>query len=77
MAAHAWRPFQAWGLYDRPGGCLFSPRCTYATEHCGNQRPQLRAWEDGRVRCHYPLGDPNRETAMLQGTQLARQEATA
>ena len=27
------------GLYDRPRGCLFSPRCAYATEHSRNVRP--------------------------------------
>src|SRR3954463_14809804 len=48
------------GLYDRPKGCLFSPRCAYATEHSRNVRPDLRPWADGHIRCHYPLGDPNR-----------------
>jgi dipeptide transport system ATP-binding protein len=48
------------GLYDRPSGCLFSPRCAYATEHSRTVRPPLRAIGDGRVRCHYPLGDPGR-----------------
>ena len=54
------------GLYDRPGGCLFAPRCTYATEHSRTERPLLRAWADGKVRCHYPLGDPSRDTRRLQ-----------
>ena len=54
------------GLYDRPGGCLFAPRCTYATEHSRAERPLLRAWADGKVRCHYPLGDPSRDTRRLQ-----------
>src|SRR5687768_4235170 len=49
------------GLYDRPRGCLFSPRCAYATEHSRGVRPGLRAWAGGHIRCHYPLGDPNRE----------------
>jgi dipeptide transport system ATP-binding protein len=48
------------GLYDRPKGCLFSPRCAYATEHSRNMRPDLRSWAGGHIRCHYPLGDPNR-----------------
>jgi dipeptide transport system ATP-binding protein len=43
------------GLYDRPTGCLFSPRCTYAANHCKAQRPALRDWQSGMVRCHYPL----------------------
>lgn len=43
------------GLYDRPSGCLFAPRCTYANNHCRADRPQLREWQSGMVRCHYPL----------------------
>ncbi|MDP2441790.1 ABC transporter ATP-binding protein [Rhodoferax sp.] len=43
------------GLYDRPGGCLFAPRCLYANTHCRAERPALRDWQNGGVRCHYPL----------------------
>ncbi|WP_336813187.1 ABC transporter ATP-binding protein [Bosea sp. MMO-172] len=57
------------GLNDRPKGCLFSPRCAYATEHSRNVQPDLRNWMDGRVRCHYPLGDANRDA------ERARDEA--
>jgi dipeptide transport system ATP-binding protein len=53
------------GLYDRPRGCLFSPRCAYATEHSRNVRPELREWAGGQIRCHYPLGDPSREARRL------------
>jgi dipeptide transport system ATP-binding protein len=49
------------GFYDRPQGCLFSPRCLYATEHSRRVQPNLRPWMDGQIRCHYPLGDPKRE----------------
>lgn len=52
------------GLYDRPKGCLFSPRCAYATEHSRNVRPGLKPWAGGHIRCHYPLGDPNRTAAI-------------
>jgi dipeptide transport system ATP-binding protein len=48
------------GPYDRPTGCLFSPRCTYATDFSRRVQPELRAWQEGRIRCHYPLGDPQR-----------------
>jgi dipeptide transport system ATP-binding protein len=58
------------GLYDRPAGCLFAPRCSYATEHSRNERPLLRAWKDGMVRCHYPLGDPSREANIEHDTPL-------
>ncbi|CCD87486.1 Dipeptide transport ATP-binding protein dppD (ABC transporter) [Bradyrhizobium sp. ORS 285] len=49
------------GVYDRPRGCLFSPRCAYATPVSDDIRPELRPWRDGLIRCHYPLGDPTRE----------------
>jgi dipeptide transport system ATP-binding protein len=58
------------GLYDRPAGCLFAPRCSYATEHSRNERPLLRAWKDGMVRCHYPLGDPSRAANIEHDTPL-------
>jgi len=48
------------GVFDRPAGCLFAPRCAYATEHSRTVRPALRDWQGGQVRCHYPLGDPAR-----------------
>ncbi|SDH72898.1 ABC transporter ATP-binding protein [Bosea robiniae] len=65
------------GLNDRPKGCLFSPRCAYATDHSRNIQPELRDWADGRVRCHYPLGDPQRDAARArdeagQATEAAR-----
>ncbi|WP_257169868.1 ABC transporter ATP-binding protein [Bradyrhizobium sp. SRS-191] len=52
------------GAYDRPRGCLFSPRCAYATPLTDSVRPELRPWDDGLVRCHYPLGDPTREARL-------------
>ena len=51
------------GLYDRPRGCLFSPRCSYVQDSCRAQRPLLNAaGPDGKVRCLYPL----RDTAALE-----------
>src|SRR5438270_5648534 len=49
------------GLHDRPTGCLFNPRCRYATPHSRTVEPALRPWQGRKVRCHYPLGDPNRD----------------
>ena len=43
------------GLYDRPKGCLFAPRCQYASQHCRDERPNLRDWQNGMVRCHTPM----------------------
>jgi dipeptide transport system ATP-binding protein len=52
------------GVFDRPSGCLCAPRCAYATQHSMTVRPELRPWRDGQVRCHYPLGDPQRLAAI-------------
>ena len=43
------------GRYDRPQGCLLSPRCPYVQPHCREQRPSLDAHARGAVRCFYPL----------------------
>ncbi len=64
------------GLNDRPKGCLFSPRCAYATEHSRLVQPQLRPWMDGKVRCHYPLGDPQREAERARDEGRPATEAT-
>lgn len=39
------------GQFDRPKGCLFSPRCTMATDLCRTTAPP---WQAGAL-CHYPL----------------------
>jgi dipeptide transport system ATP-binding protein len=43
------------GAGDRPSGCLFHPRCPYATERCVRDEPPFAPGPRGRVRCHYPL----------------------
>ena len=43
------------GAGDRPSGCLFHPRCPYATERCVREEPPLAPGPRGQVRCHYPL----------------------
>jgi oligopeptide/dipeptide ABC transporter ATP-binding protein len=35
-------------LADRPGGCPFQPRCTFAVEHCATSRPRLERVLPGR-----------------------------
>jgi dipeptide transport system ATP-binding protein len=40
------------GQFDRPSGCLFAPRCAYATELCQKTEPILNRG----ALCHYPLG---------------------
>lgn len=38
-------------LYRLPKGCLFAPRCPYATERCHSERPKLYGSSRHRVRC--------------------------
>ncbi|MFV0293127.1 MAG: ABC transporter ATP-binding protein [Paracoccus sp. (in: a-proteobacteria)] len=54
------------GQFDRPDGCLFSPRCQFADAHCKAVRPVPAGAKMGRALCHYPLvkGQPTgKETA--------------
>ena len=39
------------GQFDRPQGCLFSPRCQFATDLCKTTRP---VFHNGAL-CHFPL----------------------
>jgi len=48
------------GRYDRPAGCLLSPRCPYVQDNCRQQRPPLDPQAHSLVRCFYPL---NQEVA--------------
>jgi dipeptide transport system ATP-binding protein len=56
------------GQFDRPQGCLFSPRCRFATQLCHAEVP-LRRGDLGDALCHYPLrhgipeGHPGKEAA--------------
>ncbi len=50
------------GIDDRPAGCLFAPRCGFATELCARVRPELGAVPGGMSRCHYPLDDCGKPT---------------
>ena len=57
------------GFYDRPAGCLFSPRCTYATELCRRDPAPRQQPDLGSALCRYPLragvpdGHPRAATA--------------
>ena len=45
-------------LMNLPQGCVFSPRCPYATDKCRKQRPERVVTESGHYSaCHYS-GDP-------------------
>ncbi len=43
------------GQFDRPRGCLFSPRCEFADERCRTMAPTHARPELGLALCHYPL----------------------
>jgi len=62
-------------LLERPQGCLFSPRCAYATPLTDTVRPELRALANGAVRCHYPLGDPTREARIAADRKAIKEPA--
>jgi oligopeptide/dipeptide ABC transporter ATP-binding protein len=42
------------GMHDRPGACLFAPRCVYVQASCVSQKPLVGEHAAG-VRCHFPL----------------------
>ena len=43
------------GLLDRPTGCLFNPRCTFADEICRTIAPTRQSPDLGEALCHYPV----------------------
>ena len=43
------------GQHDRPRGCLFSPRCAFATDLCRTAVPPSAGLAFSEARCHYPL----------------------
>ncbi len=50
------------GQFDRPKGCLFSPRCAYVQEICLSKPPARASADLGEALCHFPLPE-----AVLQG----------
>jgi dipeptide transport system ATP-binding protein len=44
------------GAFDRPAGCLLSPRCPYVQARCRIERPDLFDVGASRARCFFPLG---------------------
>jgi len=45
------------GQFDRPAGCLFSPRCEFANDTCRQQKPVRASADLGAALCFYPLRD--------------------
>jgi dipeptide transport system ATP-binding protein len=48
------------GQYDRPKGCLLSPRCPYASAECREIEPATQGELDRQVKCHTPLNNEGR-----------------
>jgi dipeptide transport system ATP-binding protein len=59
------------GIDDRPAGCLFAPRCRFATELCVRVRPGLDGPPEARARCHYPLDAAGQPTNDYPATVAA------
>ena len=55
------------GQFDRPAGCLFSPRCAFVQAECLTQSPPRASAELGRAKCLTPLraGAPTRREKVL------------
>ena len=43
------------GQFDRPSGCLFSPRCAFVTDLCRRDVPPRQGLNFGSALCHTPL----------------------
>jgi dipeptide transport system ATP-binding protein len=55
------------GQFDRPRGCLFSPRCAIAFEACRRVAPRRALPELGRALCHTPLKQGVPQANRLEG----------
>jgi len=49
------------GQGDRPDGCLFNPRCTFANDKCRHEIPPRQSPKAGEALCHYPLPEMTRK----------------
>jgi dipeptide transport system ATP-binding protein len=43
------------GQFNKPPGCLFEPRCAFATVRCRAEKPAHAPEKFGRALCHTPL----------------------
>jgi len=48
------------GQFDKPQGCLFSPRCKFADAKCKSTPPPSLGADLGYARCFYPLNTDER-----------------
>ncbi len=54
------------GQFDRPAGCLFSPRCEHVQPLCHEQVPSQTQRDGASVLCHFPLDRQGRPTHARQ-----------
>jgi dipeptide transport system ATP-binding protein len=48
------------GQFDRPSGCLFSPRCKFADAKCKATPPPPLGADLGFARCFHPVNSDER-----------------
>jgi dipeptide transport system ATP-binding protein len=58
------------GPFDRPRGCVFSPRCAFVFDACHDAEPPPAAPALGRARCLTPLVAGTPSALELQGSAL-------
>ncbi|MEJ6690420.1 MAG: ABC transporter ATP-binding protein [Paracoccaceae bacterium] len=51
------------GQFDRPVGCLFSPRCQFSNAKCKSESPPALHGDVDDARCFYPLNMSARATS--------------
>ena len=51
------------GAFDRPHGCLLSPRCPYVQPRCRSEQPALYGEPGSLARCFFPLAAPLAQSA--------------
>ena len=58
------------GQFDRPPGCLFAPRCAFATALCQTAPPPPASAALGLALCHTPLRHGQPVAAALPGAPM-------
>ena len=55
LPQNGFQPIEGFQPYagNLPQGCLFHPRCPYATEECRTHTPETREVRGGEVRCFH------------------------
>ena len=62
-------------LYELPKGCIFFPRCAFATERCHAERPGLVKTEGHLVRCfQYEASESEKEQDVSEKDQAVQHD---